>query len=194
MTPLLITAASILCSMLLWGLFTGRWSTEARRTRRQIKDQAAIHPLMNIPVPWAFMLVYLIGVGLQFLLPLELPFLDHEWRYRMLGLIPILLGVLSAFSALGLFKRSHTTTVPFETPSTFVTMGPYRFSRNPMYVGLTLIYLGVAVTQARLWPVIILPLLFAYIDGLVIPREEANLLSTFGEGYEQYRSRVRRWL
>ena len=77
-----------------------------------------------------------------------------------------------AFSALGIFKKRSTTTIPFETPTSLVTSGPYRFTRNPMYVGLSLIYLGVAGTRADVWPVIVLPVLLAYVNFVVIPVED----------------------
>jgi protein-S-isoprenylcysteine O-methyltransferase Ste14 len=89
------------------------------------------------------------------------------------------------------FRRARTTTVPGQKPSLMVTWGPYRFSRNPMYVGLTLAYLGEAGLLQQLWPVILLPLTVAYV---VIPVEEGKLREVFGEEYTGYQARVRRWL
>jgi protein-S-isoprenylcysteine O-methyltransferase Ste14 len=63
-----------------------------------------------------------------------------------------------------------------------------------MYVGLTLIYIGVAGTRLETWPLIVLPLLLAYVNFQVIPVEERRLRAVFGESYEEYRARVRRWL
>jgi protein-S-isoprenylcysteine O-methyltransferase Ste14 len=110
------------------------------------------------------------------------------------GLVLVVIGVAFAFSALGIFRKRSTTTIPFETPTSLVTSGPYRFTRNPMYVGLTLIYLGVAGTRAEIWPVIVLPLLFAYVNFVVIPVEERHLHDAFGDAYAHYGARVRRWL
>jgi protein-S-isoprenylcysteine O-methyltransferase Ste14 len=84
--------------------------------------------------------------------------------------------------------------VPHETPSTLVISGPDRFTRNPMYVGLTLVYLGVAGTRLEIWPAIVLPVLLAYINFVVIPVEEQNLRGVFGDAYQQYGARVGRWL
>jgi protein-S-isoprenylcysteine O-methyltransferase Ste14 len=110
------------------------------------------------------------------------------------GFILVGVGVIVAFSAVGIFKKASTTTVPFETPSALVTSGPYRFTRNPMYVGLALIYLGVAGTRAEIWPLILLPLVLAYVNFVVIPVEERRLHGVFGDAYQEYGARVRRWL
>jgi protein-S-isoprenylcysteine O-methyltransferase Ste14 len=92
------------------------------------------------------------------------------------------------------FRRTRTTTVPGRASSSLVTWGPYRFTRNPMYLGLTLAYLGEAGILRQTWPVMLLPLTVAYVNWVVIPVEEAKLKEVFGEKYERYRARVRRWV
>ena len=72
--------------------------------------------------------------------------------------------------------------------------GPYRISRNPMYVSLTLAYLGEAGFLSQLWPVMLLPLTLAYVNLIVIPLEEEVLKGDFKEEYENYCTRVHRWL
>jgi protein-S-isoprenylcysteine O-methyltransferase Ste14 len=141
-----------------------------------------------------FILVYLAGVAVQRVLPIAIPWPRLGWVIRATGFVFIGLGIVVAFSALGIFRKTKTTTVPHETPSTLVISGPYRFTRNPMYVGLTLEYLGVAGARLEIWPVIMLPLLLAYINFLVIPVEEQNLRAVFGDAYQQYGARVGRWL
>ena len=149
---------------------------------------------MRIPVPWAFILVYLVGVAVQRVGPIAIHSPEFASIIRVAGFVFVGAGIAVAFSALGLFKKKNTTTVPFETPSTLVTSGPYRFTRNPMYVGLTLVYLGVAGTRLEIWPAIVLPLLLAYINFVVIPVEEQSLRGVFGEAYQEYGARVGRWL
>jgi protein-S-isoprenylcysteine O-methyltransferase Ste14 len=112
----------------------------------------------------------------------------HRWDNLDLG------GVLLAFSSLAIFLVARTTTVPFQTASKLITWGPYRFTRNPMYVGLILIYVGVAAIQVQIWPILLLPLVVIYIHRLVVPVEEARLRQVFGDTYEQFCARVRRWL
>jgi protein-S-isoprenylcysteine O-methyltransferase Ste14 len=75
-----------------------------------------------------------------------------------------------------------------------VTSGPYRKSRNPMYVGLALAYLGEAGMLRQVWPALLLPLVLAYLNWVVIPVEEARLTEVFCEAYDSYRSNVRRWI
>jgi protein-S-isoprenylcysteine O-methyltransferase Ste14 len=112
---------------------------------------------MRIPVPWVFVLTYLVAILLNLLLPIDIHSAEVLWIGLMTGIAIIALGVLVAFSSLKLFRKAGTTTVPFETPARLVISGPYRASRNPMYLGLTLIYLGVGGTQGQVWPLILLP-------------------------------------
>ena len=74
-----------------------------------------------------------------------------------------------------------------------MTWGPYRFTRNPMYVGLVLAYLGEAGLLKQIWPVLLLPFTVAYLNWTVIPLEEAKLDEAFHDEFGRYRSRVRRW-
>ena len=114
------------------------------------RDRVRIHPLMNIPVPWMFVLTFLAGVGLQYLVPFTIDSATALLISRTVGTGLVVAGVLLAFSSLGLFRAARTTTIPFERPSTLVNRGPYRFTRNPMYVGLTLTYAGVAAIQGQI--------------------------------------------
>jgi protein-S-isoprenylcysteine O-methyltransferase Ste14 len=193
MSGTLIALAAIPISALLWGLLTGRWSAESRRARK-VQGGAHVNAIMRIPVPWVFILVYLVGVAVQHVLPMGIPSPELAWVIRVTGFVFIGVGIAVAFSALGIFRKRKTTTVPHETPSTLVTSGPYRFTRNPMYVGLTLVYLGVAAARLEIWPAIVLPLLLAYINFVVIPVEEESLRGVFGDAYQQYGTRVGRWL
>jgi protein-S-isoprenylcysteine O-methyltransferase Ste14 len=135
-----------------------------------------------------------VGFVVQLYLPIPIRSPGIVRISLIVGLILVVIGIAFAFSALGIFRKRSTTTIPFETPTILVTSGPYRFTRNPMYVGLTLIYLGVAGTRAEIWPVIVLPVLFAYVNFVVIPVEERRLHDVFGDAYAQYGARVRRWL
>jgi protein-S-isoprenylcysteine O-methyltransferase Ste14 len=150
--------------------------------------------LMHIPVPWVFLLTYLLGVVLEVACPL----VSDAWKtlswLRIAGFAWLCTGAALAGWGLVTFWRARTTTVPGRLSSQLVTWGPYRFTRNPMYVGLTTFYLGQAGILRQLWPVILLPLVLGYLNWVVIPVEEQKLLEVFGETYEQYRKRVRRWV
>jgi protein-S-isoprenylcysteine O-methyltransferase Ste14 len=189
----LIALAAIPVSAVMWGLFTGRWTAESRRARK-LQKGAQVNAIMRIPVPWVFILLYLAGLAIQRVLPIPIQSPRLAWIIRGAGFVFIGIGIVLAFSALGIFRKTRTTTVPHETPSTLVTSGPYRFTRNPMYVGLTLEYLGVAGARLDVWPAILLPLLLAYVNSVVIPVEEQNLRGVFGDAYQEYGARVGRWL
>ena len=149
--------------------------------------------LMHIPVPWVFVLTYILGAVLERLLPL----CPADWAPRGLNVAGgVVFGIGAIIAGWGLvtFRVARTTTVPGKASSRLVSWGPYRFSRNPMYVGLTLAYLGEAGILRQVWPVLFLPLVVAYLNWTVIPVEEAKLREVFPEDYDRYRARVRRWI
>jgi protein-S-isoprenylcysteine O-methyltransferase Ste14 len=92
------------------------------------------------------------------------------------------------------FWRAGTTLMPNRPASRLVVEGPYRFSRNPMYLGLTTLYLGVALMLNSVWVLALLPGVLLLLQTGVIRREERYLEGAFGPGYQAYRTRVRRWL
>lgn len=149
---------------------------------------------MHIPVPWVFILTYLIGVGLHFLFPI------YSFRHRAAGFIRIggiilfVIGAVIAARSLFIFHKHRTTTTPGENSIKLVTWGPYQFSRNPMYVSLIFAYIGEAGILLQIWPLILLPLTIIYINRIVIPIEELRLKEAFGKIYEQYYSQVPRWI
>ena len=77
---------------------------------------------------------------------------------------------------------------------TIVVKGPYRFTRNPMYVALSVAYLGIALIINSVWSLVFLPFVVLLVDRYVIHREESYLVRKFGTEYDAYRGRVRRWL
>jgi protein-S-isoprenylcysteine O-methyltransferase Ste14 len=91
-------------------------------------------------------------------------------------------------------RKSNTSVDPRETVNSLVTGGPYRFTRNPIYLGLFLIYLGFTLLAGTLWGLIASPFLIWTITQAVIHAEEIYLEEKFGEQYKQYRSRVRQWI
>jgi protein-S-isoprenylcysteine O-methyltransferase Ste14 len=155
---------------------------------------ARIHPLMRIPVPWVFVLAYLAGAGLQQFLPLPAPSAQVLMVSHVTGAALMAGGAALAAWSLRLFRAARTTTVPFGAPAQLVTWGPYRFTRNPMYISLILVYLGEGGILAQLWPLLLLPLVVTYVHRTVIPVEEARLRKVVGKAYEQYCARVRRWI
>jgi len=112
----------------------------------------------------------------------------------MLGWALIGAGVLLALSAVSRFFRARTHLIPNRPATALVVAGPYRFTRNPMYVSLTAVYLGGCVLMQSVWALALLPVVLVVIYRKVIAPEEAYLERRFGGEYVQYKMRVRRWL
>jgi len=150
--------------------------------------------LLRVPVPWVFVLAFLVGAGLQRLFPFPAWPAQALRIGRIAGFVLLATGAAFASWSLLIFHRARTTTTPGETSEALVTWGPYRLSRNPMYVSLTLAYVGEAGILAQAWPLLVLPLVVAYLNQIVIPLEEARLWEAFRERYEEFSGKVRRWI
>jgi len=142
------------------------------------------------PPPLIFLGAYLIGAGAQQLLPYPLLAVGFEW----VAWPVLLLGSAVLIWAGATLKNQGTPLSPHETPTTLVTSGPYRFSRNPIYVGLALVYASMAVYSNALIVALMLPLALIVLMKGVIRVEEARLHKHFRKEYAQYKARVRRWL
>jgi protein-S-isoprenylcysteine O-methyltransferase Ste14 len=153
-------------------------------------DTGKVPWIVRMPTPvW---LLGLIIVELLVDLALELPAVV---AHAPAGAALIIAGfVLSAWAALT-FRRQRAEIVPSsETHSTLVASGPFRFSRNPMYLGALAVGVGAALL-AGAWPMWLVPAaLFLLQNFVIIPFEERSMERTFGDAYRDYRSRVRRWI
>lgn len=112
-----------------------------------------------------------------------------------LGLVLVVLAFIPPIWAVVLFRRADTEINPTSPANrALVTSGPYQFTRNPMYLGLVTLSLGIAVWIGA-WPMLIVPLaVFATANWVHIPFEEAKMRRQFGAAYEDYAARVRRWV
>ena len=149
---------------------------------------------LRIPVPWVFVLTYLVGVVFEAAVPIDTRHRVNANVTLVAGAIVFSFGAIIAGWGLVTFRRAHTTTVPGRTSAQLVTWGPYRFTRNPMYVGLTIAYIGETLMLRQVWPLILLPFTWVYVNWVVIPLEQEKLSEAFGQEYARYQSRVRRWL
>jgi protein-S-isoprenylcysteine O-methyltransferase Ste14 len=110
------------------------------------------------------------------------------------GVPVLLLGVAIVIPGRRALEAAGTNVNPSRPATAIVTAGPYRFSRNPLYVGLTLLYCGLTLAFNTWWGIVLLaPVLIVMHSGVVL-REERYLERKFGDTYRQYRSRVRRYL
>jgi protein-S-isoprenylcysteine O-methyltransferase Ste14 len=140
----------------------------------------------NIPLPEPHMLGLLVSGVLHFARPWRLP--GNKWLYSGAGWI--LIGAGAAISASAVRSASD---VDLERPSTLIRSGPYAISRNPMYIGWTLLYLGVALITRNSWMVASLPAVSGLIHRDVL-REEQTLEEAFRADYIRYRKLVRRYV
>jgi protein-S-isoprenylcysteine O-methyltransferase Ste14 len=140
-------------------------------------------------------LIYLGALAAGLLLDRRYPlaFLPRGWELP-LGALLIALGVLCAVTALLAMRRAGTAVNPYQPTTAIVTNGPYRYTRNPLYLALALFYAGIASFANALWAMALLPVALAVIYYGVIRREEKYLERKFGADYLHYKSAVRRWI
>src|SRR6266568_6103554 len=112
---------------------------------------------------------------------------------RGIGVVCILVSLPLAIATVRALSRAHTPVDPMKPTTALVTVGPFRYSRNPIYVALTLLYLGVAFLVNALWILLLVVPALVVLRYGVIAREEVYLTRKFGDAYRQYTARVRRW-
>jgi protein-S-isoprenylcysteine O-methyltransferase Ste14 len=146
---------------------------------------------VRVPPPVIYVVGFLVGGALELAFPVgALPFAVA----LLAGLVGGGLWLALDGSAMLRFRRARTSMVPMKPTTALVTSGPYRVTRNPMYVGMAFLYAGLALSLGVIWALALLPAVLLMVDRLVIAREERYLEAKFGEEYRDYKRRVRRWL
>ncbi|MFH1679772.1 MAG: isoprenylcysteine carboxylmethyltransferase family protein [Candidatus Eisenbacteria bacterium] len=141
--------------------------------------------------PTYFVLAVVLVLALRLLLP------GPRWipfPLSLIGAVPILAGVVMNLVADRQLKIHETTVKPFLPSTALVTDGAFARSRNPMYAGMALILLGLALLLGRPAPLFVAPLFACWMDRLFIRKEEEDLARQFGPAFEAYRKRTRRWI
>lgn len=143
------------------------------------------------PPPLLFALPLLVGLAFSWWRPA--PFVPAATRWPM--------GIILVVAALGLLawaesamRAAKTSPIPWRPTTAITARGPYRYSRNPMYLGMAVAYVGIAILADSLWALGLLPVALALVHFGAVVREERYLDRKFGDDYDAYRSRVRRWL
>jgi len=143
--------------------------------------------------PTIYGLAAIVSALLTWLVParfLAAPIAGAAW---VVGIAVIVAALLIVLAAGRLFKRAATPVAPTKPSTALVTGGIYRWVRNPMYVGLSLILLGIGIATGSVWFLIALPIAVLAVTKLAIEPEERYLAEKFGAAYLEYKSRVRRW-
>jgi protein-S-isoprenylcysteine O-methyltransferase Ste14 len=148
---------------------------------------------VRFPPPFVFLLGLIAALLLNRSMRLSLVAPEPVWMFRT-GIALILAGLALAAWGMTTFRRHHTAIIPYHPATLVVSTGPYAFTRNPMYLGMTILYIGGGLLLDTLWAFMLLPVVVMIIDHAVIRREERYLSSAFGAAYDAYRARVRRWL
>jgi protein-S-isoprenylcysteine O-methyltransferase Ste14 len=146
---------------------------------------------VRIPPPVIYIAGFLGGIALEAAFPIAgLP----STVALVAGFVGVAIWLALDGSAMLLFLRAKTSMVPMKPTAALVTSGPYRVTRNPMYLGMAFLYVGLALLLGEIWSLAFLPVVLFVVDRQVIAREERYLEAKFGEAYREYKSRVRRWL
>ncbi len=140
-------------------------------------------------------LIYLGFLALGWMLHALLPIyvLPRVWS-RLLGVLLIGSGAVIGGAALRAMYRADTNPDPHQPTTAIVTDGPFKYTRNPIYVSFTLIYAGIAALANSIWTLLLLPGVLVIMQRGVIEREERYLERKFGDDYRSYKARVRRWI
>jgi protein-S-isoprenylcysteine O-methyltransferase Ste14 len=148
---------------------------------------------VRFPPPFVYLGALLLGLAAERFVTLHSFGID--WRLLVAtGTLLFVAGAAMMFAAAGLFRRLGTHVPPSQPTTLIATTGPYRWTRNPMYLGMALIYAGLAIGFDGPIALALLPLVLIAIQTQVIAREERYLEAKFGDDYRRYKAEVRRWL
>ena len=150
------------------------------------RDSAGV----KVPPPFIFLGGLAVGFVLEALLGSSVPD-TVQW---VAGGLALLAGIALQTTFIAAFNRRGTAVEPWKPTTAIVTTGPYRFTRNPAYLGMALISVGIALLADSLWALAPLPIVLLLIDRTVIAREERYLERKFGDEYVGYKRGVRRWV
>lgn len=148
---------------------------------------------VRFPPPLIYLLLLVLGIWTGRKLNLPGIGLD-ESAVTVIGALLAVIGIIVNLAGAGLFHKLRTAIIPFKPATKLVTSGIYGWTRNPMYLGMALIYAGIAILFDSILALALLPLVLAIIQTNVIAREEVYLERRFGDAYRDYKRRVRRWI
>jgi protein-S-isoprenylcysteine O-methyltransferase Ste14 len=148
---------------------------------------------VRLPPPLTLLLSILVGVGLRYLIvPPPLP--GSRVVQLVVGALVLVAGLAIGLPAFGMMKKSGQDPKPWKPSPELLAQGIYRYTRNPMYVGMMLNQIGVGIMLANLWVVLLAAPFLVVVHYTAVLREEAYLDEKFGEPYREYRKKVRRYL
>ena len=147
-------------------------------------DVISCPPMVFLSALVAGLLLYLLIPSPQF----------SSASLRITGMLMAFAGTMIDVWGVCAFRRAGTHVRPSRPVTALVTCGPFRYTRNPFYIGQTIIYLGLTLFVGSLWPLVTLVPALAVVHWRIVRREEQFLESRFGEDYRAYKARVNRWI
>ena len=179
------------------GLSTNRGTLKLTRYNQHTDEAISMtedHAGVFVPPPLIFALPLFAAIFMQSRSPWPIVS-RNESALVVAGLFAVAAAVSIGLASVISFRNARTTVLPMGRPTTtIVARGPYRFTRNPMYLAMAVGYLGVSLLLNNVWAIVLLPVVLFAVDRFVIRREERYLAAKFGEDYRSYCARVRRWI
>jgi len=154
-------------------------------------DSSTDHPNVIIHPPVFYLAALLVAYGLSWVYPLPI---FQSMIPRLSGLVLTIAGLSVIAHGRRLMKAHGTNIRPTRPTMVIIESGLYRYSRNPLYLSLTLAYCGLTLLINTWWGFVFLPAVLLSMHFLVVLREERYLENKFGDVYRAYRARVRRYL
>jgi len=151
------------------------------------------NPGIFIPPPLIYAAIFFLSILMQKIIPINNSFFDSR-NATIAGIVLIVIALLFILPALIKFVQSKNTLVTIKSATSLQTKGIYSLTRNPMYMGLLILYSGIAMLEGNWWTFIFIRLIIIIVQSYVIRGEENYLQRAFGEEYNAYRKKVRRWI
>ncbi|PHS36872.1 MAG: isoprenylcysteine carboxyl methyltransferase [Robiginitomaculum sp.] len=156
------------------------------------KQKKTETPGVRFPPPLIVLVTLLVGLGVDTIF--KTGFSDQAWWLQFLGIALVVLGLCLNLWCAVLYRKAKTNILPNTADSNLIEVGPFAWSRNPIYLGMLLVFTGICFIINAPLALLFLPLSWLALRFYVIAREEAYLERRFGDEYRSYQSRVRRWI
>jgi protein-S-isoprenylcysteine O-methyltransferase Ste14 len=156
-------------------------------------NQKQDSPGVYLPPPLIYVIFFLAGIFIQKKIQID----DSVFYFpatKIIGILFLFFALILLFTSLTKFFKTKNTLIPFKPASSLQTGGVFSITRNPMYLGLALVYLGVACFIGNWWNIILFPLVILTVQELIIKKEEQYLERTFKNEFLEYKKKVRRWI
>ena len=150
------------------------------------------NPGVKIPPPLIYAATFFLSIALQNFFPISKSFFDSA-IVSVIGWICIVGSFLFSFPAIIKFFQTKNTLITIKPANSLQSTGIYSVSRNPMYMGLALLYTGFGFLLGNWWTFVLIPELILFVTNYIIKREERYLERAFGQSYINYQLAVRRW-